>query len=113
MRLTDKNATRQGTTIGFPNAIACYWKLKKYEDIEEEIGIDLVILFKALKSKELWWKTKTYGLVKTTFQLEGLRPEISLIDRKLVISLCWHSLDDWERLEDYGKTWALTKEELQ
>ena len=83
MRLTEKNATMQGTTIGFPNAIACYWKLKDLEDIEEELGIDLVAmarLFKQMKddmeldymvsiprltiNTELALKDKEYELLK-------------------------------------------------
>lgn len=48
-RITKKTDTKEGTTIGMPKAIKAYWKLKEYEDIEEELGIDLIILFEELK----------------------------------------------------------------
>ena len=88
-------------------------KLGKLEDIEEELGISLETLFKALKQKEFFIKTEKYGIVKTTFQLEGLRPNVSYSERKWFISCVYHSLDDWWLLKDYGITWALTKEELE
>lgn len=88
-------------------------KLGQLEDIEDDLGIDLIILFKALKSKELYWKTNGYGIIKTTFQTKGLQADVSFIDDHWYISLVYQTLDDWELLSDYGKTWALTKEELK
>ena len=41
-RKTDRNATKQGTTIGFPLAKACYWKLKEIEDVLEDFGVENV-----------------------------------------------------------------------
>lgn len=90
-------------------------KLGQLEDIEDELGIDLVTLFKALKNKELYWKTNKYGIIKTTFDNESLRPEVSFdnyIDNEWSIGLVSNALSDDELLKDYGKTWALTKEEL-
>ena len=78
-------------------------KLGKLEDIEEELGIDLITLFKALrdgvfinedgsvykdciKSIEHW--SDGWGFISNDDNIETL-------------------------FEDYGNTWALTKEELE
>lgn len=102
MRLTDKNATRQGTTIGFPNAIACYWKLKNYEDIEEELGIDLITYFKLINAKNVY----SYGhtsIMKNTGEVDIYAKTITI----------WNgSCHQVYPLSEYGKSFALTKEEL-
>ena len=81
-------------------------KLGQLEDIEEELGIDLILFFKVLKSENLYWKWedgkireadgKSFNFEKKTIDLYN---------------------DSWERfigyIADYGKTWALTKEELE
>ena len=80
-------------------------KLGQLEDIEEELGIDLITLFKAVEQQKIW----------TNFH-----NEIDCCDE------CEYRLGDiyiyfyWENgkhlvfdLKDYGKTWALTKEELE
>ena len=78
-------------------------KLGKLEDIEEELGIDLITLFKALrdgvfinedgsvykdciKSIEHW--SDGWGFISNDDYIEAL-------------------------FEDYGSTWALTREELE
>jgi len=109
MRFTNKDGT------------ICYWwdkrnepeeihkqelanqKLSQLEDIEEELGIDLITLFKALKNG-VWVKTKND------------------ISKHLTVALKkrHHTKEYWlfyrpyshVYLKDYGKTWALTKEEL-
>lgn len=75
-------------------------ELKRYKDIEDELGIDLITLFKALKDgvyylnsqKELRW-CQGRNLVISQKSLRVYRYRYKL-------------------LKDYGKTWALTKEEL-
>ena len=75
-------------------------KLGQLEDIEEELGIDLITLFKALtngvyylnKQKELHW-CQARNLVISQKSLRVYRHHYKLF-------------------KDYGKTWALTKEEL-
>ena len=107
MRLTDKNATRQGTTIGFPNAIACYWKLKDLEDIEDELGIELITLFKALKDG-FYYKGKEK---KCRFcYVSACFGSIELKNAGILYSTI--SNKKYFYFKDYGKTWALTKEEL-
>ena len=76
-----------------------YCKLEQLEDIEEEIGIDLITLFKALKN----------GIYKKgRNNLKGL-----ILYSKMPMFSYYHKTIDAELIEDYGKTWALTKEELE
>ena len=77
-------------------------KLGQLEDIEEELGIDLVTLFRALKDG-VYMNTKMFDFVKEE------HPKIV------------HYKNGWRILvkgsvfqfKTYGKTWALTKEELE
>lgn len=39
-RLTNKYDSKEGTTIGMPKAVACYWKLKGIEDVMEKHNIE-------------------------------------------------------------------------
>ena len=98
---------------------AMYRKLKSVEDIEEEIGIDLITLFKVLKGKiySLHPKTKKICLI--------ILPILYYCGKQWMIGCRSMELDDEENscdswdcyLKDYGKTWSLdkidlTKEEL-
>lgn len=82
-------------------------KLAWLEDFEDELNFDLIILFKALKGG-FYVKTKDIN--------EGF---ISLVKAKDIrsIDLVTHNIFFNVRnlvfFEDYGKTWALTKEELE
>ena len=74
-------------------------KLCKLEDIEEELGIDLITLFEALK----------YGIYKKgRNNFKGL-----ILYSKMPMFSFYHKTIDAELIEDYGKTWALTREELE
>lgn len=73
-------------------------KLGQLEDIEEELGIDLITFFKIynadkvyIKGKDYYWKIRHYN-----------RHSISVGTNKIICL----------PFKDYGKTWALTKEEL-
>lgn len=86
--------------------------LNRYHSIEKELGIDLLTLFKALKDGIWTWNDeehkehffeKPLGLTK--FIMENKYDEIETDTYRLV------GVDYYE-LKDYGKTWALTKEEL-
>ena len=79
-------------------------KFGQLEDIEDELGIDLVILFKALKNGGVYVKnsfTEDTAIKMHSFQVCGDDSGITI----------WSQV----RLnaKDYGKTWALTKEELE
>ena len=88
-----------------------YCKLELLENLEEELGIDLikaVELCKQVNSKKVVYIKDDYGIYP-----------IKIID-ELDIELFSHRLYktfggiyvSWD-LYEYGKTWALTKEELE
>lgn len=102
-----------------------YNKLGQLEDIEDELGIDLITLFKALKNGI--WVNETTGECE---QLKGLHfiksnNLVAEIDcgSPLIISICETWYEDLDNVmlktgyewfaDEYGKTWALTKEELE
>ncbi len=98
-------------------------KLGQIEDIEDEIGIDLITLFKALKQETLFIKTD-FDVRKTIKNGEGWgMKHLSFEDGELVIfAQILYPNDithkEWLtplrlKLKDYGKTWALTREELE
>ena len=92
----DKN----GKTAIKGNAID---KLGQLEDIEDELGIGLSILFKALKDG-IWVKTKNGISKHHTIHLHKWQ--------QLKLCLFYHPYSHLS-IKDYGKTWALTKEELE
>ena len=80
-------------------------KLGQLEDIEEEFGIDLITLFKAVMNG-FWYKNK-YGY----HQADDYEYVIDLESNRLV-----KLYEEDGRIfcfEDYGKDWALTKKELE
>lgn len=84
----------------------CVNKLGKLEDIEEELGIDLITLFKALESG-VWYKDyKDNDKIKFTDDIEEHKKckELIVPAKYTIIGLLF---------KDYGVTWALTREELE
>ena len=83
-------------------------KLGQLEDIEEELGIDLITLFKASK-QGIFVKEQNTNEKEVDFE------EITLdLDNKLL--LFRHPRKEIGKgrvLSHYGKTWALTREELE
>ncbi len=110
----------------------CVEKLGKLEDIEEELGIPLEVLLKALKDG-IWTKGGNYDpcfLDATPQFIKNLDLHIGYCGYSQYDSeefdnyfgendaLCIFTMDYEEhnyvtRLKDYGVTWALTKEELE
>ena len=96
------------------NFNAEYAKLADLEDIEDELGIDLVTLFKAIMND---------GLVYIKFD-DNLS---KCFNGNNIFGICckWNfkcypcftvpfgTFEVTFYLKDYGKTWALTKEELK
>lgn len=81
---------------------------EQYKSIEEELGIDLVILFKALKNG-IYEKFEDGTYIK----FNGLCMPIKSHKLKLNVNKkCLERGNDYFYFKDYGKTWALTKEEL-
>lgn len=100
----------------------------EYKAIEEELEVNLITLFKALKNG-IWTKGGFYSDTLEEKPVFIGRPEIGIcsyydeVDENYNILLhdenvmCIYTYDyDFmvrqTRLKDYGKTWALTKEEL-
>lgn len=82
-------------------------KLGQLEDLEEELGIDLLTLFKALKNG-IWYKghKDIYFVKGVCLDLVGEFFELWVEGHKI--------LDGIQiRLKDYGKTWSLRKEDLE
>ena len=108
MRLTIK-----GFNYGDPKAD----KLSRLEDIEEELGIDLVTLFKALE-QGAWFvdkRNKNIFFAKCTLcsKLDG-KFECTQEEMKFNGFIILEQLFGLGyELKDYGKTWALTREELE
>lgn len=80
---------------------------KKYKEIEEELGIDLITLFRAL-TKGIYIKDD-----KLIDHLTGLQLDLSLITNEYSFYCDYYI--QYYRLKDYGKTWWLEKpkEELE
>ena len=100
----------------------CVDKLGTLEDIEEELGIDLITLFKALKDGfyikyngeivhifpdkhitiNFWYKT-----------INVFIPPKFFIDCKKGADYLSETIDEEYWFNDYGKTWALTRKALE
>lgn len=129
MRLTERVIDEDGIEHIFTKYVKDNQKLKdeklcQLEDIEDELGIDLITLFKALKNGiwvKIFPKLKNGGsIIRTGCSLSiveigggvdksfGLRFYVNNRPRYLILD----TRKDND-LKDYGKTWALTKEELE
>lgn len=83
----------------------CYDKLGQLEDIEEELGIDLIILFKALKQMFVFHKENL------KIELLGLHIKSEELCLYGFVEDTTHAV--YLSLKEHGKTWALTREELK
>lgn len=82
-------------------------KLGQLEDIEEELGIDLITYFKIKEAKSVF--VKELGNDISEMLVRNSKDNIDVCYKGFVnIPECDSSL----YFKDYGKTWALTKEEL-
>lgn len=104
----EKNQTPNNQTISYVDElIKLNHKLLKYEAIEQEIGIPLEVLFKALKD----------GVYRFYEEFEDEPPYIYYAQIDVVCceedKLLFVCGNDIYYLKDYGKTWALTREELE
>ncbi len=87
---------------------ACIDKLGQLEDIEDEIGIDLIVLVKAVKNG-IWYKNDFNEICycEKPYLYFDQAPAIC----KFFLRVSGLFRDDLT-LKRYGRTWALTKEEL-
>lgn len=116
-RLTKKGVTPVDaiqTSTDIANMYHVYSKLSKLEDIEEELGIDLITLFniynRLCKQRYVYKKfTDTGEVVKVDLD-EGY----FVIDFKgKQIERIYDEPSNWYEFKDYAKTWAFTREELE
>ena len=124
--------TDNGEYTGMTNSIeirTALEKLSKLEDIEEELGIDLITLFKALKQEEVYIREGFCQEVWGQWEINKTLPIYlyyvgdneaydDFINKEWVLTFTeWEKGFDYHemlvRLKDYGKTWALNKEELE
>ena len=104
---------------------------RKIDLIEQELGMPLEVLFKALKNG-IWTKASGYGCFlcdEPTF-IKGLYLHIGYYDYTqydnydydgyfsdndalCIFEMYYEDHHSVTRIKDYGKTWALTKEELE
>ena len=86
--------------------------LEEYRKIEEELGIDLITLFNIDKQlntkKEIWFKIEDE--IEENFRFDSYY--IIDLKHKAFVKIEYEPLD-YLYFKDYGKTWALTKEELE
>lgn len=106
MRLTEKDGTLKLESIADNKWNKAITKLGQLEDIEEELGIDLITLFKALKNGFWYKKENTIVYVsKNDYLLSS--GAIHYVGKGLIFAgLFLYN-------KDYGKTWSLEKEELE
>ena len=107
-RLTDsefhtKENKERACYIQEPRLQAIYDKLFDLEDIEEELGIDLVTLFKAVKNGIYRYRPTARNNVICFIT----KPTINMKQKCFSYGSYGKSY-----FKDYGKTWALDKREL-
>ena len=110
-RLTNKN---MGFTFGRMNGKTIfnkiYHKLSQLEDIEEELDIELTTLF------EIYNKMceQKFVYVKIGNEIRCEYNDYFVVDfkNKEIIGMEYEPMNYYE-LQDHGKTWALTREELE
>lgn len=88
-----------------------YYRLQEYKSQEKELGIDLATLIKA-QQQGIWVKSKRTGIEYGKAVLIG-----NTFIRCSVYSTKYASNRGrsykTKNIKDYGKTWALTREELE
>ena len=118
MRLTKKTKLFRGYTRDFAisNVVdEMTYKLGQLEDIEEEIGIDLITLFKALKEQTSIYYINGNKIIEFKCFCNEYSYHYKEVDFKreaLEIYTDTCHLEKRLYFKDYGKTWALTGEEL-
>ena len=107
-------------------------KLSQLKDIERELGVDLVTLFKAIENGFYYTKNDEIHFCRWCIRVNYSLIEVSpcYAVKQTTLQSCYYgdvsalkqTTDahywDWDtslhvELKDYGKTWALNKEELE
>lgn len=133
-RLTEKfkhdNFEYIATGLGGNNPYAID-KLGQLEDIEEKLGVDLITLFKAIENGFYYIKNNEFHFCRWCVRVGHRLVEVTpcyAVKQTTLQSCCCGDVSalkqttdahywDWDsslyiELKDYGKTWAVTKEEL-
>jgi len=117
MRYTSKTKTAQGNMLYVLPPLDDFdryslaQKLGALEDTEEKLGIDADIVFKALENGIYYVLCEGYGgYCIPTLDVRGKCLVKHNVDFDCGIESHW---DKYFPLEEHGKTWALTKEELE
>lgn len=85
-------------------------KLGRLEDIEEELGIDLSILFKALDPETVIYYIENDEMWEAHEDTGYLR----MMTLTSIYFMCQYSGEVTQlKINDYGRTWALTEKELK
>ena len=79
-------------------------KLGQYEDLEEEIGIDLITLFKATQ-QGIWMKRN-----KVFYFFDNLIVDFK---HKCLVQIVSNDEVETFPFDAYGEDWGLTREELE
>lgn len=77
-------------------------ELIEYKSLEEELGIDLITLFKALKDGIYYLEEENIFFSNDVNLWCGTSKNYYISGAGI-----------YKKVKDYGKTWALTKEELE
>lgn len=80
-------------------------KLGQLEDIEEELGIELITLFKAYSKPMLYWRYEGKIVPSNDRTMD--------FDNRCIYAYVDTMTHKIYEFKDYGKTWALTEEELK
>ena len=95
-----------------------YCKLQDLEDLEEDIDMSLLTLFKILKRGQIIYKTRSLyhhnKIILESRKIDGLYYNGSYY----ILKIHNNFEDDNDNydvvyVKDYGVTWAITKEELE
>ena len=108
MRLTEKvNDKHCSYDIKKGCLCSAFKKLGQLEDIEEELGIDLITFFKYLFTDKFYVRRYRNNIEERIFWSINT-DSVEVVEEKYPYGDCTEKL----MFKDYGKTWTLTKEEL-
>lgn len=85
-------------------------KLGQLEDLEDQLGIDLITLFKAIETK-IYAEAYHYKTGKPSI-LDFEEPRLSKYEEWCLAGTCG-TFTYCVALKDYGKTWSLSRNELE
>lgn len=84
-------------------------KMERIQDLEEELGIDLITLFRAIKSKIIWVKIN-----EIEYHFEDEYNERNWDLQNGFLYMYWEDGSHCcLELSNYGKTWSLDRSELE